>query len=155
MRIDELKKIAEENYYKFHESLEYKSISLRRKISLDGLVSNCISINSNTENQIFIENRHCDEKDLNVIKAAIEFVETPTEDREEEKKFYLRHRWIKPRLIYKNYLNYWIGTNEYWLDYKNETEEIQTQFTRKQIEEIKEKFDTDLADFKEVEVKDE
>lgn len=84
MKISELKRIAEENDYEFYESLEYKMITLRRKISEDGFVTNQISINSNTENQVFIENIHCDEKDLNVIKAAIELAETPPEDRAEE-----------------------------------------------------------------------
>ena len=81
MKIYELERIAEENYYEFRESLEYEAISLARKISLDGLISNHISINLNAENQVFIENRHCDKKDINVIKAAIELAETPPEDR--------------------------------------------------------------------------
>lgn len=86
MKIYELERIAEENYYEFRESLEYEAISLVRKISLDGLISNHISINLNAENQVFIENRHCEEKDLKVIKAAIELAETPPEDREKEEK---------------------------------------------------------------------
>lgn len=89
-----------------------------------------------------------------LFHLLVEYAKTPVEDREEEKKFYLRHRWFKPSPIYKNYLNYWIGHDEYWLDYKNESKEIQTQFTLKEIDEIKEKFNTDLADFKEVEVKE-
>lgn len=83
MKIDELEKISEENDYEFYESLEYKSIALTRRISVDGLITNQISINSNTKNHVFIENCHCDEKDLNVIKAAIELAETPPEDRGE------------------------------------------------------------------------
>lgn len=59
-----------------------------------------------------------------------------------------------PRPIDKNYLNHWIGTNEYWLDYDNETKDVQTQFTLKEIDEIKEKFNTDLKDFKKTEVKE-
>lgn len=86
MKIYELERIAEENYYEFRESLEYEAISLARKISLDGLISNHISINLNAENQVFIENRHCDKKDINVIKAAIELAETPPEDREKDKE---------------------------------------------------------------------
>ena len=73
---------------------------------------------------MFIENRHCDKKDINVIKAAIELVETPPEDREEEKKFYLEHKWENKK------------------------------FTRKEIEEIKEKFDISWKDFAVVEEKD-
>ena len=81
MRIDELERIAEENDYEFYESLEYKTITLTREISVDGFITNHITINSNTENQVFIENVHCDEKDLKMIKASIEFAETPPEDR--------------------------------------------------------------------------
>ncbi len=85
MKIDELKKIAEENDYEFYESLEYKTITLTREISVDGFITNHITINSITKNQVFIGNGHCDKKDLNMIKAAVEFAETPPEDREEEK----------------------------------------------------------------------
>lgn len=82
MRFDELKRIAKENDYEFYESLEYKTITLARKISEDGFINNHIAINSNTENQVFIENVHCDEKDFKMIKASIEFAETPSDERE-------------------------------------------------------------------------
>lgn len=81
MRIDELKRIAKENDYEFYESLEYKTITLTRKISEDGFITNQITINSNTENHVFIENVHSDEKDLNMIKASIKFAETPLTER--------------------------------------------------------------------------
>ena len=84
MKISELKRIAEENDYEFRESLEYKSIALTRKISVDGFITNQISINSNAENQVFIEIVHFDEKDINMIKAATELAETLPEDRAEE-----------------------------------------------------------------------
>lgn len=86
-----------------------------------------------------------------LFNLIVKYTSTPIDDREEEKKFYLKHRWLKPKPIYKNYLNNWIGTNEYWLDYKNETKDVQTRFTLKEIEEIKEKFNTDLGDFKKTE----
>lgn len=88
------------------------------------------------------------------VDLLIEFAETPLDEREEEKKFYLTHRWMKPSPIDTHYLNHWIGTNEYWMDYENETEDVQTQFTLGEIEEIKEKFDTDLSDFEMVEVEE-
>ena len=89
-----------------------------------------------------------------LFDLIIKYAKTPVEDRKEEKKFYLRHRWLKPRPIDKNYLNHWIGTNKYWLDYNNETENIQTQFNLKEIDEIKEKINTDLGDFKKTEVEE-
>lgn len=89
-----------------------------------------------------------------LFNLLVEYAKTPVDEREEEKRFYLRHRWLKPKPIYKNYLNNYIGTNEYWLDYDNETKNVQTQFTLKEIDEIKEKFNTDLCDFKKTEVEE-
>lgn len=146
MKISELKIIAKENDYELNKSLEHYKLTHK-------YCDHYISINGICKNRLWISIPFiCDERDFNMIKAAVEFAETPPEDREEEKKFYLRHRWLKPKPIYKNYLNHWIGTNEYWLDYDNETKDVQTQFTLKEIDEIKEKFNTDLGDFKKTEV---
>lgn len=154
MKISELKTIAKENYYELKEEKEIEQITLERKVTFDGFISNVITISLIKKNLIFIKSKYCDDKDFNMIKAAVEFAETAIEDRDEEKKFYLRHRWFKPSPIYKNYLNYWKGNDEYWLDYKNESKEIQTQFTLKEIDEIKEKFNTDLKDFEPEDVKE-
>ncbi len=89
-----------------------------------------------------------------LFDLIVEYAKTPVDEREEEKKFYLRHRWFKPSPLIKNYLNYWIGNEEYWLDYKNESEDVKTQFTLKEVDEIKEKFNTDLADFEMIEVEE-
>ncbi len=89
-----------------------------------------------------------------LFDLLVEYARTPIEDREEEKKFYLKHRWMKPETIFKNYLNHLIDKDEYRLDTKTKNEFINTQFTLKEIEEIKEKFDTDLADFELVEVEE-
>lgn len=94
MKVDELKKIAKENDYKLENVKDYEEIILERKVSFDGFISNVITIRS-MENLIFIKNKYCDEKDLNMIKASVKFAETPIEEREEVKKFYLRHRWFK------------------------------------------------------------
>lgn len=120
MRIDELKKIAEENdytcwttggdFYVFKRRMSMKFIKIKK--------TEC--------NKIYFHNFDmCDEKDFNMIKACMDFSYTHPDYREEGKKFYLKHKWEKK------------------------------QFTFKEIEEIKEKFDTDLADFELVEVEDE
>ena len=153
MRIDELKRIAEENDYEFYKSLEYKTITLRREIGIDGFITNHITINSKTENQVFIGNGHCDEKDLNMIKASIEYAETPPEDREGEKKFYLKHRWLN--LETDNYLHLDVEDGSCILDDDVEFEFTKIELTKKEIEEIKKKFNTDLKDFELVEVEDE
>ena len=148
MKTKELKRIAKENDYELNKSLEHYKLTHK-------YCDHYISINGMCKNRLWISIPFfCDERDFNMIKAAVEFAETAPEDREEEKKYCLRHRWFKPHSIYKNYLNHWIGHDQYWLDYDNETKEVQTQFTLKEIDEIKEKFNTDLGDFKEIEVKE-
>lgn len=154
MKIDELKKIAEENDYEFYESLEYKTITLTREISVDGFITNHITINSKTENQVFIGNGHCDEKDLNMIKAAVKFAETPPEDRGEEKKFYLEHKYLRSVRGSMLYFTIYISHDLLLVKSRIVSENLKQKFTLKEIEEIKEKYDTDLADFELVEVED-
>ena len=148
MKISELKRIAEENDYELTESdIHYK---LTHKYC-----DNNITINNFSKNRLWISiTFYCDERDFNMIKAAVELAETPIEDREEEKKFYLRHKWMRNinGLSRAFKINIEDGTADVGfmcpsLGYKN-------QFTKKEIEEIKKKFNTDLADFKEVEVKE-
>lgn len=87
-----------------------------------------------------------------VLFALIfQYVITPIEDRKDkEKEFYLKHKWIKGCAImylYRNELNgyCYLGENKC-------RPHKQRRFTLKDIEEIKEKFNTDLADFELVEV---
>ncbi|OXZ39995.1 hypothetical protein [Finegoldia magna] len=87
-----------------------------------------------------------------LYKLCFEYACTPVEDREEEKEFYLKHRWIKGCVImylYRNELNGYC----YLSDNKCRPHR-QRMFTLKEIEEIKEKFNTDLSDFELVEVED-
>ena len=147
MKIDELKRIAKENDYEYFKStIDYKFV---KKDS-----NNYITINSKYENRIWtaIQGK-CDDKDFNMIKAAIEFAETPLEDREQEKKFYLKHRWLKNGEDY-SYLNFEISGLYYSLNNKHEASWAKTKFTLEEIEEIKEKFDTDLKDFELMEVEE-
>lgn len=83
MKINELKKIAEENDY------EYKKDDGQHEL-IRRLAGNYIIISDKFENKLWVKNMsYCDDKDFNMIKASVEFAETSFEDREEEKKFYL------------------------------------------------------------------
>lgn len=147
MRIDELKKIAEENDY------EYSKGKWNHKFTREAN-GNYVTINGDYRNRIWTSIQgYCDDKDFNTIKASIEYAETPPEDREEEKKFYLRHRWLE-NWRDSNYLNFELSGNYYGLNDKREVFWAKTKFTFKEIEEIKEKLDTDLNDFELVEVED-
>lgn len=95
-----------------------------------------------------------------LYKLCFEYTSTPVDDREEEKKFYLRHKYLtyNGTSDSKGYLNINLNNlnkvNALFIDNKTKYDDFQTEFTLKEIEEIKEKFDTDLKDFEMVEVED-
>ena len=87
-----------------------------------------------------------------LYKLCFEYACTSVEDREEEKEFYLKHKWIKGCAImylYRNELNgyCYLGENKC-------RPHKQRRFTLEEIKELKEKFNTDLSDFELVEVED-
>lgn len=149
MKINELKRIAEENDYEYEmRHFQYKLKKMQG--------TNCITISNDVEKTLWISNKcYCDKKDFNMIKAAVEFSETPIPDREEEKKYYLWHKFLRDEtgfLSVGDYLNYNTTIGCYFLGSDESNYLIKTQFTEKEIEEIKEKFDTDLKDFELIEV---
>lgn len=113
--------------------------------------NNCISVNKTLVKFIFIENEHCRPEDFEVIKAAMELAETPPEERQEEKKYYLRHRFLVEEGDC-NYLNYDHSLRELNLSDIGQSKSTQTQFTQAEIEDIKEKYKTTLDDFEQIEV---
>jgi hypothetical protein len=81
MKTSELIKVVEENGFYFTKGMEniYVDTILGWFISIDK--ENCISIN---EKRVLRTS-----KARNVMKAIIEYAETPTSEREEEKKYYV------------------------------------------------------------------
>lgn len=80
MRIDELKRIAEENDYELKKSLDKYRLTHK-------YCDNYITINGLCKNRLWISIPfYYDERDFNMIKAAVEFTDTPPEDREDEEK---------------------------------------------------------------------
>lgn len=87
-----------------------------------------------------------------LFDLIVEYAKTPVEDREKEKEFYLKHKWIKGCAImylYRNELNgyCYLGENKC-------RPHRQRMFTLEEIKELKEKFNTDLSDFEMVEVEE-
>ena len=90
-----------------------------------------------------------------LYKLCFEYASTPVKDREEEKKFYLRHRWIFNKDFYMylqktSYDDKKMSVRVF--GFSDNDDDI--KFSEKEIEDIKKKFDTDLADFELVEVED-
>lgn len=153
MKLIEIKKIAKQTNYRIKRS--ECELTLFRDVGNDGVILNKILIDLSKKSLLFINNMFCDEKDLQMIKATVEFAETPPEDREEEKKFYLRHKYLRSVGGSVQYLTIHTSFNFALLKPRIFSNKTKQQFTREEIEKIKEKFDTDLKDFKEDEVKDE
>ena len=89
-----------------------------------------------------------------VFDLVVEYAKTPVEDRDEEKKFYLRHRLIQTDGCYMYLQKTSDDDKKMSVRVLGFSDNDDIKFSGKEIEEIKEKFDTDLADFKKVEVVD-
>ncbi|MDU4209178.1 MAG: hypothetical protein E7H98_04555 [Finegoldia magna] len=90
-----------------------------------------------------------------LYKLCFEYASTPVEDREEEEKFLIQHKY----LVSKNLLPVNLAWNKLKDVYRSINLKVnnhiyQAQFTFKEYEEIKKKLNTDLADFELVEVED-
>lgn len=98
-----------------------------------------------------------DEDKNKLLELIVEFASTPVEDREEEEKFYLKHRWLMTEFGDTYYLCKCYnaaGKISYGIRLSYITHDETRLFTLKEIEEIKEKFDTDLSDFELVKVEE-
>lgn len=95
-----------------------------------------------------------DDKDK-LLSLIVEFARTPSEDREEEEKFLIQHKY----LVSKNLLPVnlvWNKLKDVYrsINLKVDNHIYQAQFTFREYEEIKKKLNTDLADFELVEVEE-
>lgn len=89
-----------------------------------------------------------------LFDLIVEYVKTPIEDRKEETRFYLEHRYFKFYNGSRKYLGMDLVKYKPDLYSKITYRWVKNQFTKKEIDEIKEKFNTDLADFEMIEVED-
>lgn len=151
MRIDELKRIAEENDY------EYSKVIWNHRFARKNS-DNYITINGDYINRIWTSIQgYCDDKDFNMIKASIEFAETPPDDREEIKKYFYKHNSMKTKGGNPTYLairqrpsiSYPVlqGSSEDIFEYK-------VEFTDEEIKKAENEHGISLDDFEKNEVKD-
>lgn len=83
-----------------------------------------------------------------LFNLLVEYTSTPIDEREKPQKFYLEFYLIENDG--HNFLNYDKTKDVFTLDTYIETSDVQTLFTQKEIDEIKEKFDATLSDFKQI-----
>lgn len=85
----------------------------------------------------------CDNKEL--FNLCAEYAWTPIEEREEEKRYYLRK--FNKKFYEGEYLNHDIKYNRWLLGDNIENAQYTTKFTWKEIEVIKKEFNTELCEF--------
>lgn len=81
-----------------------------------------------------------------------EYARTPLDEREEPEKFYLKINMMTRNRC--DYLNYYKEEDILMLDVRLETYYAQTQFTQKEIDEMKVKFGLTLSDFEQIPVEE-
>lgn len=148
----------EEIFEEFKEEAEEKGFHTERRSSGDydlsfdfGDRALCIA-----SYEMFFKKIYCYQpgdgpidKYLEGLKLFISYVEK-VKALEKEKKYYLVSKWLDKKYE-DGYLNYHEGAGNFTLSDKNYDELFKTQFTEKEIEEIKDEFDVSLEDFEWVE----
>lgn len=88
-----------------------------------------------------------------LYKLCFEYANTPVMDREEEKKFLIKHKYLVSKANCQVNLAKNKEKNVYRvINCKVDNLVYQVQFTKKEIEKIKEELNTDLKDFEIIEV---
>lgn len=145
MKYNELQKIAEDNGYAIKNDIDY--------VILTKYKENIIKIYNFKEDIMFSTIKVCFKNDFLMLQASWKYAETPLADRYGEKKYYLKHNFMcgfeKQTFLNVDNLNRALYLND-----KVQSKSIQTQFTQKEIDEIKEEYDTTLDDFEQIEVEE-
>lgn len=87
-----------------------------------------------------------------LFDLLVKYASTPLEDREAPQKFYLK---FKLRTSYSyDFLNRNTTFDWFEINTKSNSDKFQTQFTQKEIDNIKEKFKVTLCDFEQIPVEE-
>ncbi len=147
MKFEELKEMGLNANYLIEKGKTITTISGKTEYGRFAV----IKISEVAENAFSAEMSFCGFCDFVVLEAVMEYVKTPVEKRQEERKYYLRHRFLcgfeKCVFLNVDELN-----KRLYLSDKIQSSDVQTEFTQKEIDEIKEKYNTDLKDFEIIEV---
>lgn len=106
----------------------------------------------NTDDNVAF-NKVATNKRKKLFDLLFDYTSTPLEEREEKERFFLKFAPLGDGGCL-NYLNYNSSLNCIGLNDCYQTPMCKTQFTQKEIDEIKEKFNVTLSDFEQIPVED-
>lgn len=89
-----------------------------------------------------------------LLSLIVEFTKTPAKYREEEKRYYLKHRYFRIAGGGSGFFTIENASGLSFLKYKTNLDHYSQKFTEKEIEELKEKLNTNLDGFEMVEVEE-
>ncbi|MDQ7113920.1 hypothetical protein [Staphylococcus simulans] len=107
---------------------------------------NMTYVNKNLENLSYIDEEYTntintvlrtfarleDKKREKLFKAIVEYASTPPEERKEEKKYYIKHKYLRK---HNAYLNYDKSLQEWTFHTKSNAVNLKTQFTLAELPE--------------------
>ena len=116
-----------------------------------------VSINEDMTYGVITDIRHLKYLTEELFDLCADYTSTPIEEREEEEKFYLQ----KMKSFYELEDDEWcmflkldLDDSAFFLSDVGQYDNCKTQFTQKEIDEIKEEQHTDLAEFKQIPAED-
>ena len=113
----------------------------------------CIRIDLTRQFGIYVYPDNLSNNAHRLFVICMEYARTPIDAREKEEKYYLRLKDAFYAAAY-GYLNLDIDEKAYILHDRMSGKYYQTKFTQEEIDAIKEKFNTDLEEFKQIPVKE-
>ena len=142
-------------YKEFREYLkgtdfEIKEDSAKVQVNMNDIV--CVRISKTACREIIIPFTVVEPEEYEMLKKALELAETPLDEREEEKKYYLKYRFINKYTAVEHIKR--VITGEAILSDRHGDLVLQTKFTKAEIEELKKRFNIDLKDFDFIEAED-
>ncbi|MDU2574771.1 MAG: hypothetical protein E7C94_02455 [Finegoldia magna] len=150
MKTKEFAKKVKDLGYKIVEGRFDNGANYFKIIRPDGITDSYVAIDKFLEMSVYSNLVNEELFDL-----VVEYAKTPIKDREEEKRYYLKHRYLQSSFTNLNdFLSYSASDNKLALSNGINFPKYKTHFTLKEIEEIKEKFDTDLSDYELVKVEE-
>ena len=149
MTTNEFIKAVENLGYEAEKDEGCITITYKNKILADVFINELYRMSSYFSKIDCVEN-------VGVLFALIfQYAVTPIEDREKEEKFLIQHKYLVSKSFYPVCMVWHKSKDVYRvINCKVDNLVYQVQFTLNEIEEIKQKLNTDLADFELVEVKE-
>lgn len=93
-----------------------------------------------------------EEEQKELFDLIVEYSSTPIEDRKEEKKYKIKHKFLKNSNGKEAYC--WKSLSGNFIDSDRVSDIYTGAYTQKEIEEIKEKYNVSLDDFEFIEIKE-